>query len=121
MPLSPVISTVLSLLLMTCRNSNTARIRALWPTTSDSVVSVAVMAHLRRTRSVSNSGIASRSAVSTPRYRVMCALGHPAHMPVSLTSAELPADVHNFDVAAVRLHERPDAFEDRFNLLFRHE
>src|SRR3954471_23573855 len=33
-PLSPVISTVLSLLLMTRRNSNTARIRALWPTTT---------------------------------------------------------------------------------------
>src|SRR3954468_16239512 len=42
-------------------------------------------------RSVSNSGISSRRAVSTPMYSVMCALGHPAHMPVSFTSAEFPA------------------------------
>src|SRR6185503_7144815 len=36
-PLSPVTSTVLSLFPMTRRNSNTARIRALCPTTSDSL------------------------------------------------------------------------------------
>src|SRR5919204_2900500 len=37
-PLSPVMRTVLSLLPMTRRNSNTARMRALLPTTSDSIV-----------------------------------------------------------------------------------
>src|SRR6266567_3673354 len=36
-PLSPVISTVLSLLPITRRNSNTARIRALRPTTIESI------------------------------------------------------------------------------------
>src|SRR3954454_8495311 len=35
-PLSPVTSTVLSLLPITRRNSKTARIRALWPTTTAS-------------------------------------------------------------------------------------
>ena len=66
------------------------------------------MAYLRRSRSVSNSGISSRSAVSTPRYSVMCALGQPAHMPVSRTSAELPSHVDQLDVAAVGLQKRPD-------------
>ena len=36
-PLSPVMSTVLSLLLTTLTKSNTARIRALWPTTTESI------------------------------------------------------------------------------------
>src|SRR6185295_4436166 len=46
---------------------------------------------LQTRRRLSNSGISSRSAVSMPRYSVMCALGHPAHIPVSFTLADLPS------------------------------
>src|SRR6478672_6975705 len=50
-PLSPVISTVLSLLPITRRNSNTARIRALRPTTTESSDKVAVvMMHSHQTQ-----------------------------------------------------------------------
>ena len=49
------------------KESNTARIRALRPTTMESVAGKGEAWHPQRTRRVSNSGIASRSAISNPR------------------------------------------------------
>ena len=45
----------------------------------------------------------------------MCALGQPAHMPVSFDVGRIAVDIDQLDVAAVSLQERPDPLEHRFD------
>ena len=51
-------------------------------------------------------------ADSTPTVSVMCALGQPAHIPVSRTSAQLPLTDNQLDVSPVGLEKRPYLVQD---------
>src|SRR4051795_6192700 len=117
-PLSPVTSTVLSLLPMTRRNSNTARIRALRLTTIESMAAgggVVIaspqpegleLGHLLTQRGL--------DAKIEGHVRAGTAGAHAGQPHIS----RIALDLQQLDVAAVGLHERTHPREHRFDAFF---
>src|SRR6266545_5408566 len=114
-PLSPVISTVLSLLPITRRNSNTARIRALRPTTMESSMG-AVMAASHHAQGLEFRNLFAKGGLDAEIEGHVRARAPGAH-PGQLDVRRIPGDVHQLDVAAVGLHEWPDSIQHRFDSL----
>src|SRR6185503_2814894 len=120
-PLSPVISTVLSLFWITRRNSNTARIRPLAPTTieSDGIVKVGVMtASHHSERFEFRDGIAQRRLhPEVQRHVGARAAGADASQP---DVGGVAMDTDNDDVAAIRLEVGPHSADHGFHLRLGH-
>src|SRR4051812_7802934 len=116
-PLSPVISTVLSLLPMTRRNSNTARIRALCPTTMPSMIRGAgvITASHQPQRLEFRDLVAQRGldAKVQGHVRARAAGAHAGQ----LDAGGVLGHVDQFDVAAIGLQERTHPRQDRFDPL----
>src|SRR5476649_2073045 len=107
-PLSPVMSTVLSLFPMTRRNSNTARIRALLPTTTESIESIAgVMAASHNPQGVELGNLFAQRGFDAEVQRHVCARTAGAHAGQPDVGG-VAGDADDFDVAAVGLHEGAD-------------
>src|SRR5262249_31668461 len=114
-PLSPVMSTVLSLLPMTRRNSNTARIRALRPTTTESIVSaVGVMASSNQAQRLELGNLFAQGGLDAEVQRHVGARTAGAHAG-QLHVGGIAVDRNQLDVAAVGLEERADATEHGFH------
>src|SRR5215472_4002632 len=118
-PLSPVMRTVLSLLPMTRRYSNTAFIRALLPTTSDSIVTTLpgiceVMAPSRHLQCVEFRNLDANGGLDAvvQRHVGRRTAGAHARQPHGRRSA---FDGDQLDVTAVGLQKRTDAVEDSLN------
>src|SRR5215470_1590648 len=118
-PLSPVMSTVLSLLPMTRRYSNTAFIRALLPTTSDSIVTTLpgiceVMASSRDLQGVEFRNLHANSRLHAVVQRHVG--GRTARAHARQTHRRRSAvDRDQLDIAAVGLQKGTDAVEDCLN------
>src|SRR6187399_1261172 len=106
-PLSPVMSTVLSLPVITRRKSKTARILALQPTTTVSLA-------------IGRFGVMTRTSIDVKRFEVRHLVAQSRldaqvqrHMSARAAGAHageanpraISHDVEKLDVAAVRLHE----------------
>src|SRR6185295_12609453 len=106
-PLSPVTSTVLSLFPMTRRNSKTARIRALRPTTTESMVASVeeVMASSAQPKGFEFRHLLAERRLHAEIQRHVSARAAGAHAREPHV-CRVPVDVQQLDVAAVRLHER---------------
>src|SRR4051812_25530469 len=117
-PLSPVTSTVLSLLPITCRNSNTARIRALCPTTTASGESVTEMLTTTSTHPerIELGHLLAQRQFDTEVERHVGARTAGTHAGEPHIGA-VAIDRDQFDVAAIGLHERPHPRQDRFDAL----
>src|SRR5436190_8541723 len=119
-PLSPVISTVLSLLPITRRNSNTARIRALRPTTTESIVRAAgVMGSSNQAQRFELRNLLAERRLDAEiegHVRARAAGAHAGQFHVR----GIAFDGNELDVAAVRLDARADAIEHRLNAFSRH-
>src|SRR5579872_7447340 len=114
-PLSPVTRTVLSLVPMTRRNSNTARMRALRPTTMQSAPDTVavVMTSSALPEAFELGHLLAERQLHAEIQGHLCARTAGAH-PGQPNVRGVPGDADEFDVAAVRLHERPHPREDRF-------
>src|SRR5207249_461491 len=114
-PLSPVMRTVLSLLPMTRRNSNTARMRALLPTTTESIESAAgVMTSSDEAKRVELRHLLAERRFDAEIQRHVGARTAGAHAG-QLDVGGIAGHVDQLDVAAIGLQERPYAFEHRFD------
>src|SRR5262249_51612316 len=113
----PVISTVLSLLPMTRRNSNTARIRALRPTTTESMLSATgVMGASDHAEVLELGDLLAQRGLDAQVERHVRARAPGAHAG-ELDGRRVAAQVHQLDVAAVGLQEGPYAIEHGFHPL----
>src|SRR5919197_3811974 len=118
-PLSPVMSTVLSLLVMTRRNSNTARIRALWPTTTDSVETGAgAIVTSEQPEVLEPRDLFSQRRFDAEIQRHVRARTAGAHA-CQLHVCRIAVDVDELDVAAVGLHERTYPIQHGFHTFSR--
>src|SRR4051794_32481394 len=117
-PLSPVTSTVLSLLPMTRRNSNTARIRALRPTTTESMAAtVGVVIASPQPEGLELGHLLAQRRLDAEiegHVRAGTAGAH-AGQP---HSGRIALDLQQLDVAAVGLHEGTHPREHRFDAFF---
>src|SRR5262245_8872616 len=109
-------STVLSLLPMTCRNSNTARMRALWPTTIGSVAEV--MAVSEEAQRLELRELVTERGFNPEMERHVRARAAGAHAGEPDVRRIL-VDGDELDVTAIGLQEGSDAFEHRLNPLSR--
>src|SRR6476659_6464139 len=110
-PLSPVTSTVLSLLPMTLRNSNTARMRALRPTTTESMeICCGSMAHLHETQRLELRDFLADCRLDADVQGHMRAGTAGAHAGQA-NVRRIPDDGEQFDVAAIRLQEGANPVE----------
>src|SRR6185436_13492176 len=118
-PLSPVMSTVLSLSWMTRRNSNTARMRLLAPTTIESGGSAEVMiaSHNSKRLELGDRVPQRRGHADLQRH---LGTGAPRAGAKQSHVDGVSADADDDDVAAVRLQEGPHALEHAFDLRFGH-
>src|SRR6187200_399977 len=107
-------STVLSLLPMTRRNSKTARIRALRPTTTESSDNVAAVIALHQTQRFELRQLVTQRALDAEVERHVRARATGAH-PGQLDVHRVAVHSDHFDVAAIGLQERPDSTEHRFH------
>src|SRR5215831_4547059 len=121
-PLSPVMSTVLSLLPMTRRYSKTAFIRALLPTTSDSIVTMLpgiceVMAASRHLQGIEFRNLNANRSLDAVVQRHVGRGTAGAH--AGQTHRRRSAlDSDQLDVTAVGLEKRTDAIKDSLNSFF---
>src|SRR4051812_20022925 len=110
-PLSPVIRTVLSLLPITRRNSNTARIRALRPTTTESIERAAgVIATSHQAQRLELRNLFAERRLDAQIEGHVCARTAGAHAR-QLHVRGIAFDGDELDVAAVRLQKRADTTE----------
>src|ERR1043165_7305988 len=117
-PLSPVTRTVLSLLPITRRNSNTARIRALRPTTTESMDrTTGVIATSDQTQRLELRDFLAQRRFDAEIQRHVRARASGAHAG-ELDVCRIAVERHQLDVAAVGLHERPHPTEHRFDAFF---
>src|SRR5438093_6912349 len=120
--LSPVMRTVLSLLPMTRRNSNTARIRALLPTTTESIASGAccvVMADSYEPERLEFRHAFTQGGLDAEIQRHVRAGAAGAHAGQAYVGGV--ADHFNqLDVAAVGAKKWPHALEDGFHTFLCH-
>jgi hypothetical protein len=118
-PLSPLISTVLSLFWITRRNSNTARMRPLAPTTteSDGIVGIMTASHDSE-RLEFRDGFAERRLHAEMQRHVgaRTARAHASQPDVGGVAVDADDD----DVAAIRLKERPHEADHGFHLFSGH-
>src|SRR5712691_3011753 len=114
-PLSPVMRTVLSLLPITRRNSNTARMRALLPTTIESIGSITgVMAGSDHPQRFEFGDFLPKCGFNAEIQRHVRARASGTQAG-ELDVGRIAVDINEEDVAAVRVHERTHAVEDRFH------
>src|SRR5438046_8406306 len=114
-PLSPVTSTVLSLFPITRRNSNTARIPALLPTTTESIVSATgFMASSEQTQRLEFGDLVAEGGFDAEIQRHVGARAPGAHAGEPYVR-RIAIDLDELDIAAIRLHEGPDALQHRFD------
>src|SRR5689334_7711890 len=118
-PLSPVMSTVLSLLPMTRRNSKTARIRALRPTTTPSSASAAVMGASKQMECFEFRDLFTQGGLDAHVKSHLRARAPGAH-PLQPHARGIALDLHELDIASVGLHERPDPRQHRFHAFSSH-
>src|SRR5262245_50313322 len=118
-PLSPVTRTVLSLLPMTRRNSKTTRIRALCPTTSESMETacgddIAITSSNTKRPEVGH--LFAQRSLDPDMQRHVCTRaartnsGEPYH-------DGIPVDGNELDVATVRAKKRTHPVEHSFNAI----
>src|SRR5579871_486554 len=114
-PLSPVMSTVLSLFAMTRRNSKTARMRVLRPMTTESMETGAgVMDASSEQPQVFELGdLFAKGRFDAEVQRHVRARTAGAHAR-QLHICRITGDVEQLDVAPIRLHERPNPIQHRF-------
>src|SRR5262245_53219325 len=121
-PLSPVISTVLSLCPMTRRNSKTARMRALSPTTTESIVrAVGVMGRLEsdQAKGLEFGNLFAERRFDAEIQRHVRAGTARAHAGQANLGA-VAVDADDLDVAPVGLQKWTHATEHRFDPFFGH-
>src|SRR5262245_55929029 len=117
-PLSPVMSTVLSLFPITRRNSNTARMRALLPTTTESSDRFpGIMASSHQPQGFEFGQFFPQRGLDTEIQRHVRAGAAGAHAGQP-HACGIAFDFHHLDVAAVCLQKRPDATQNGFDALF---
>src|SRR5918993_1846317 len=120
-PLSPMMSTVLSLLPMTRRNSKTARIRGLLPITTESIViccEATIAAPSDETERLELRNLLANRRLDADVQRHMSAWTTGAHAGEPNIGG-IAADPQELDVPAVGLEERPDPVQHVLNPLFR--
>src|SRR5262245_20469211 len=113
-------STVLSLLPMTRRNSNTARIRALRPTTTESIeIRAGVMTSSEEPQVLELRNLFAQRRLDPQIQRHVRARAAGAHARQP-DVCRIPGDLDQLDVTAVRLHEWTNPLQHGLYAFFCH-